>query len=326
MMDHSKLIGELSDGHPRTIADLCRDLEVCPEAIRDAIRDLTDSGLPLVDMRSDVFRLLHTIEPLDCRLIRENITERLLCGITNLEILHQVDSTNARLMRFVSPGDSGIRVCLAEMQTGGRGRRGRTWMSPYAAGIYLSVRQHVLPGRRCLGALSPLLAVNLAGTLEGLGVEGIRVKWPNDLVREGRKLGGILIETRVHGDGGLTVVTGVGLNYRFPAAWTERTDQPIVDLYEVMSGSPVSRNLVAAVIITTVADTVSGMASLDVKDLPLRWRNRDSTMGKVVELRATGGLVRGCSEGIDHKGRLLLRTNNGIEHFEVGDMTLRPAK
>ncbi|MEA3411697.1 MAG: biotin--[acetyl-CoA-carboxylase] ligase [Pseudomonadota bacterium] len=326
MMDHSKLIGELSDGHPRAIADLCRDLGVCPEEIRDAIRDLTDSGLPLVNMRSDVIRLLHAVEPLDSWLIQENMPERLRRGITNLEILHQVDSTSARLMRFVSPGDSGIRVCLAETQTGGRGRRGRTWISPYGAGVYLSVRQHIVPGKRCLGALSPLLAVNLADALDEFGVEGVRVKWPNDLVREGRKLGGILIETRVHGDGSLTVVTGMGLNYRFPAAWIGRTDQPIVDLYEVMSGRPVSRNLVAAAIIATVADTVSGVASLDVNDLPLRWRNRDSTMGKVVELRTSDRLVRGYSEGIDHKGRLLLRTNGGTEHFEVGDVTLRPAK
>lgn len=326
MTDHARLIVELSDGRPRTLAGLSEDLGTPPEGILAAFRELSDRGISVVRLDANKYCLAHAIEPLDSGLIRESLPEQVRRKVVDLDVQQRVDSTNARLMRFSSHDVSGVRVCLAEMQTGGRGRRGREWLSPYAGGVYLSVRQHVVPGQRHLGALSPLLALNLADALRGLGARGIGVKWPNDLVRSGRKLGGILIETRVYADQSVTVVCGVGVNYRFPPEWSSRSDQPIVDLHEIMPRNLVSRNRVAAVIIATVVDTVCGMAWHGVRDLPVRWRVRDDMVGKVVELReGNGKTVRGCSAGIDCSGRIVLHTERGQESFALGDVSLREA-
>ena len=327
MTDHARLIVELSDGRPRTLAGLSQELGTHPEGILAAFRELSDSGISVVRLEANKYCLAHAIEPLDSGLIRESLPEQVRREVEDLDVQQRVDSTNARLMRISSHDVTGIRVCLAEMQTGGRGRRGREWLSPYAGGVYLSVRQHVVPGKRRLGALSPLLALNLADALGELGARGLGVKWPNDLVHSGRKLGGILIETRVHADQNVTVVCGVGVNYRFPPEWSSRTDQPIVDLHEIMPRNLVSRNRVAAVIIANVVDTVCGMASHGVRDLPVRWRIRDELVGKVVELREGNGktTVRGYSTGIDSSGRIVLQTERGLESFELGDVSLREA-
>jgi BirA family transcriptional regulator, biotin operon repressor / biotin---[acetyl-CoA-carboxylase] ligase len=249
-----------------------------------------------------------------------------------LFFLRTTVSTNDVAARLAVAGASDGTTIVAETQTAGRGRLGRTWFSPPGAGLYVSVVMRMAPlagggqtGPR-YGAPVPLPArlTLLAGvaladavrTATGLPAE---IKWPNDLVFGGRKLAGILAEAAAS-DGTLEyIVLGVGINIRavtYPPEISNRASSLEAEL-----GRSVDRGAVLAELLANLSRAQDALARDDVTSWFTRWRSLSpSSDGAAIEWRAPDGLRRGRTNGLDVDGSLLVQANRGVERVVAGEI------
>jgi BirA family biotin operon repressor/biotin-[acetyl-CoA-carboxylase] ligase len=242
--------------------------------------------------------------------------------IGRLDILPEIDSTNRYLMTRIADGAIAGDVCLAEYQSAGRGRQGRRWLSPFAANIYLSLLWHFPAAVEGLAGLGLAVGVAVLEACHGLGATAVRLKWPNDLVWQGRKLAGVLLELRSSPEGGCHVVIGVGLNVRMPGHDTMTIDQPWTDLEQVLSRS-ISRNRVAAAVLTELVAGLERFRYDGVAPFLARWRDVDDLLDRPISLHASGMMVEGIARGIDDYGALRVEHNGRVNSYLVGDVSVR---
>lgn len=218
------------------------------------------------------------------------------------------------------PGDAPA-ACLAEAQTGGRGRRGRTWRSPLGAGIYLSLAAGVARPAGELGGLSLALGVGAAEALEPWAPGPVGLKWPNDLVLGGAKLGGILVESVPHGEG-CRVIAGIGVNLRLPGAERAALGRPVAEL-----GPPAlaARNRIAAALIDAFGAALERFAGEGFAAFAARWAARDVARGREVLVTGAGEALRGTACGVDGEGALLVRSGAATQAVRAGEISLRLA-
>lgn len=230
--------------------------------------------------------------------------------------LDAIDSTNRVALELAASGKAAGTVVLAATQTAGRGRLGKRWESPPGCGLYFSL---ILRPRLKLADLPQLtLAVGLGAAMAVEGVTGLRVllKWPNDLLLEGRKIGGILCETgSLQQDGEPVVVVGVGLNVAtpitaFPEALRKRATSLLIQAGRIFPEEELLAAMLAAVEAQANRLECQGLAPV-LAD----WRQRDATLGQELTWVSTAGtLVHGISLGVDDEGRLRIRDAAGQVH------------
>ena len=261
-------------------------------------------------------------EPLDRERIESLLAGNGAASAGRVEVLEAVDSTNERLLR--RPGPVHAVVCIAERQTAGRGRGGRSWHAEPGGGILLSIGWEFGPGKAPLGA-SLAAGVAVAEALEQFGIEGVGLKWPNDLLAGRRKLGGILVELRRTGHGACRCVVGLGLNVRMGATADAVIDQPWIDLAEMGHGG-IDRNLLAAAIITRLCAGLERFAAEGFAPLRGAWLARHVHQGRRVTVSGPRGATCGTVVGVDDEGALLLRDAKGtLRRMLAGDVSLREA-
>lgn len=233
-----------------------------------------------------------------------------------VRVVEQCGSTNTELL---ANRLAGTVLLAAETQTGGRGRRGRRWESLPGAGITFSLARSVARPRREMAALSLVAGVAAAKALRSLGVSQASLKWPNDLLADGGKLGGILVETKTLGGATLAVV-GIGINYRRDPALVRRLRRSVASLEESMSPLP-SRNR----IIRRIAEMLlEGLRAFDVQGLDAAredWLALHAHAGQRVRVRlANGRTLSGIAAGLDMDGGLQLRTRSGMRAIRSGQV------
>jgi BirA family biotin operon repressor/biotin-[acetyl-CoA-carboxylase] ligase len=243
-------------------------------------------------------------------------------------------STNDVAARFADAGATDGTTVIAETQTSGRGRQGRTWFSPPGAGLYVSVvvrlgkldrggsgqdRQAAFASVPLPARLTLLTGVALAEAVrEATGLPA-EIKWPNDLVFGGRKLGGILAEAAAR-DGVIDhIIVGVGINVR-PVAYPPEIQSRASSL-EAELGRPVDRGAVLAAFLVKLGQALAALRQDDVAEWFGRWRRMaPSAVGALVEWRAPDGLRRGRTAGLDDDGALLVEADRGIERVMAGEV------
>jgi len=236
--------------------------------------------------------------------------------------LPEVLSTNALARELAQRGSPEGTLVVAESQTGGRGRLGRSWVSP-PGGIWLSLllRPSQDPARAPLQTLLAAVALREAlAAAEGLEAA---IKWPNDLLIRGKKVAGILAEMGT-GDGGLNyLVAGVGINANFPA---NRLPEPLrgkAGTLQDLLGRPLERPRLLAAFLKTWEDCYHQAAREGYEDILKRWRRSSLTLGKRVSLDTGEGQVTGRALDIDERGGLVLETGRGrTRTFLAGEVTL----
>ncbi|MGH8454860.1 MAG: bifunctional biotin--[acetyl-CoA-carboxylase] ligase/biotin operon repressor BirA [Nevskiales bacterium] len=316
----------LSDGHWHSGQDLARVLGISRAAVWQRLQALAEWGLELHAVRGRGYRLAQPLELLDVTEIRRHLSADACQRLASIDLYPVLDSTNAWLM--VQPGDGEARLCLAEYQTAGRGRRGRDWRSPFGANLYLSLAWHFAEMPSKFSALGLVIGVSLAEALAALGASGVGLKWPNDLLWQGRKLAGILIEHRGEGGGPARVVVGVGLNLSMTAAQAENIGQPWTTLAEVLhadSRELPGRNVLSASIVDALVRALDEFSAQGFTDIARRWMKHDLTEGKSVNLEHDGQVISGIARGIDDDGALLLEVAGRTQRFLSGDLSLRLA-
>ena len=318
-MKSKALLKLLSDGQVHSGESLAAHLGVSRTAIWKQIRRAIDEGVEIVTIRGHGYRLTSRVDLLD----RGSVLQCLVPSrreALSLNVLDEVDSTNAEVIRQMAAGAGKIPVAIADCQTAGRGRRGRVWQSPRGENLYLSMGLTFHGGFGVLDGLSLVLGIAVANALEQLGVPEVGLKWPNDIFLPDGKLGGILVELQGELEEGVVqVIVGIGLNVHMSRA--EGVDQPWSSLTRARPEVEWSRNQIAGAIIDAVLDTVPIFSDLGFRGFREPWQQRDIFMGK--PLQARGGDVEGVGCGIDDNGNYQIRTADGIVPVRAGEISLR---
>ena len=316
---------ELAAGGFRSGAVLARRLGVTRNAIWKAVRSLHDLGLTIHAVPRRGYRMPVPCEPLDAAAIRAALSAESRRRVRRLEVVWSVESTNAALLARSDVPQELADVLVAEYQTAGRGRLGRTWLAPPGGSICLSIGWTFpeLPAE--LPALGLAVGVCTLRALRSHVSRRLALKWPNDLVLEDSKLGGILIEMRAESAGPAYVVIGIGLNLALGAQLLEQivaTGTRAGDLASA-GADPLRRNALTGRLAT---ETIEGLVRFRHEGLrPFldEWRAADSLCGRAVTIRSAQSSWRGIARGIDESGALLVETPRGLQRVLSGDVSVR---
>lgn len=311
------LLAILSDGGFHSGEELGTQLGVTRAAVWKQLKKLESLNIPLSSVKGKGYRLSDAIQLLDEDKIKNSIDGRLDC----LEVLLNTDSTNSYLLNK-APDHMGKRYAvLAEKQEGGRGRRGRTWVSPFGKNIYLSMLWSFNGGISSLEGLSLVVAIAVERALTALGLKGAKLKWPNDVYLDNKKLAGILLEVSGEYSGHCQVVIGIGLNIRLSEYDAESIDQPWAQLSENLQET--NRNTIAASIISHLIKAVEEFDKFGFESFNDYWTERDAFLNQEVNLILPNLTRSGIAKGVNSKGELLLATDNGLETINAGELSLR---
>jgi BirA family biotin operon repressor/biotin-[acetyl-CoA-carboxylase] ligase len=225
------------------------------------------------------------------------------------------------------PAAAKLDVCIAEFQSAGRGRRGRRWIAPLGSGIALSVGWQFAAVPTEPSALTLAVGVAVRRALARTAGLSIALKWPNDLVFDERKLGGILLELKAEAHGGAHVVAGVGLNVALPESLLPSlSDWPrgAIDLKTALGAEPPPRVVLAAALLNELATLFAEYPTKGFAAYRTEWRSADFLRGRPVRLDEPAGRLFGTALGIDADGALILETVAGERRRVVaGDVSVR---
>jgi len=321
MIPNAYVLRVLSDGEFHSGEELGSLLGVSRAAVWKQLQQFEPFGLLIESVRGRGYRIPGGLDLLDHTVIVESLTGGWADRNFDFQVLDCVDSTNAYLMAHDVNTD--IAACVAEYQAAGRGRRGRVWVSPYAASLYLSVRRRFESGVAALEGLSLAVGVVLVKMLRGFGYENVKLKWPNDLLVEGAKLGGVLIEISGDPSGAVDVVVGVGINVRVPSKYADSIDQQWTDLSSLSSGRTPLRNKLTAASLAAITDLLETFEGDGFEAYRGEWNAMDFCVGQKVEIRLGMEQKFGIARGVDTKGSLLLEHEGGLMTFSGGEISLR---
>ena len=315
------ILRQLSDGAFHSGADIANHSGASRATVRQALKGLSEAGVDLLCIPGQGYRLREPIEWLDRQVLSFALGEH--ASWFNLEILDQVDSTNRVLLQKSALGAPHGSCVAAELQTAGRGRRGRAWFAGIGGGVVFSVLWRFEQGAGFLSGLGLAVGVAVIRALYAGGVAGVVLKWPNDVLYQYRKLAGILIETQGDILGPCAVVIGIGLNLKLSEAVLNRIDQPAVDVFSITRQTP-QRNRIMALILTHLADVLSEFAQQGFSGLREEWKNYHVYQDKHVRLLMPDGMQReGKLLDVENDGALLLETPDGLGRFMAGEISLR---
>ncbi|MFZ5622049.1 MAG: bifunctional biotin--[acetyl-CoA-carboxylase] ligase/biotin operon repressor BirA [Pseudomonadota bacterium] len=324
MTAYLPLLQLLADGRFHSGEALGRRLGVTRAAIWKQLKVLAALGLKIQSVRGRGYRLEHPIELLDPDVIRDSLSPATRSCLPRIDVFPQIDSTNTYLKKCALLDAQAGTVCLAEWQTAGRGRRGREWISPFGGNLYLSVLWRFAGGPGTIGGFSLVIGVALARALRGVTGSGIGLKWPNDLLWQGRKLAGVLVELAGEAGGPSHAVVGIGVNVRMPDRAAEAVDQPWVDLFRMCGDTP-SRNGLAARILDELVQAVTTFELHGFAPFVDAWREFDVIAGRPVQLHLPNEIVRGEARGIDASGAFVVQVGAELRRFASGEISLRMA-
>lgn len=311
----------LADGEFHSGEDIGGVLGVSRAAVWKHLQKLEGFGVELSSVKGRGYRIEGGLDLLDEEKIKTNLASG---ECLDLSVFAQLDSTNSFLMRQQNPAR---QVCLAEFQSAGRGRRGRTWVSPLAQNIYCSIGWEFDGGVAVLEGLSLAIGVAIARTLQRVGVSDLKLKWPNDVLYQNKKLAGILIEVMGDPVGCCQVVVGVGLNVAMQYNQTKEIDQPWTALNSILveQAKPVvERNHLAAAMIDNLIATLRDYHQLGFSRYHSEWMRQGAYLGQHVVLRNGQQVLMGTFSGVTATGALCLNTGMGEQIFHGGEISLRP--
>jgi BirA family biotin operon repressor/biotin-[acetyl-CoA-carboxylase] ligase len=316
-----RLLLERLQRGPATGVELAQAAGVTRGAIWERMQALRAAGIEISARPGRGYALAQPLELLDRERISALLTPAVQAMRPSLQLCFETASTQT--LAASAPPEQGIAIWLAERQTAGQGRRGRTWVSPLAAHLSMSVARRFQRGFAALSGLSLVVGVAVAEALHALGYPQVRLKWPNDLWVDGRKLGGILIQLRGEAAGPCDAVIGLGINVRMPATFAARIDQPWCDLDALAHVVPTSRNALAAGVINTLLPALEQFERDGLTPFLPRWRALDALPGKPVRVLEGRDARDGIACGIDDQGALRVQHEDGERRYHGGEVSVR---
>lgn len=324
-----RLARRLGDGRFHSGQSLANEFGVSRTTVWNALQGLRERDLELQAVRGKGYRLAFPVDWFEQERVLANL-ELSVRRRVSVQVLAEADSTNNRLLAIPPPEPGEARVCLAEFQTQGRGRSGRRWLSPPGSGICLSLAWQFARPPGNLSALSIEAGLAVRQALLSTGIPGVMLKWPNDLVVNGGKLGGLLLELRAEGNGPCHAVIGVGINFRLPRGIGREVELSggltPVDLNEVCDGEMPDRNALVAKIVGLLFRRLEMFAAGALERQTSEWRAADALFGRTVTIATGQGNLVGRAVGFDRDGALRLDRGGKIERITAGDVRVRPGQ
>ncbi|WP_226649522.1 bifunctional biotin--[acetyl-CoA-carboxylase] ligase/biotin operon repressor BirA [Microbulbifer variabilis] len=311
----------LADGEVHSGEALGAALGVSRAAVWKQLQKLEQYGLVLESIKGQGYRLPGGLDLLSAEKIYSALGEESGALLRKLILFDEVDSTNTRLLSLMEKGEGHAVALLSERQSAGRGRRGRQWISPYGAGISLSIGWEFNGGVQCLEGLSLAVGVAIARALARFSVPDVRLKWPNDVWCHGRKLSGVLLELKGDLTDRCAVVIGIGLNSGLRSESAAAIDQPWADLQQVKPG--ISRNQLVAAMLAELLPLLQNYTEQGFSAYREAWMQLDQFAGQKVTLQAGTQTWSGIAAGVSEKGALKLNIDGEEQHFHGGEISLR---
>jgi BirA family biotin operon repressor/biotin-[acetyl-CoA-carboxylase] ligase len=307
-------------------AQLAEQLCVTRGAVWKAATQLRALGLEIEALPRQGYRLARPCSSLDSDTIVAALPATLRSQLRTGQCQWQLPSTNAALLARGNLQPGQFDFLTAELQTAGRGRRGRQWLAPPGGALCLSWSWSfdVLPPQG--GALGLMIGVTALRALRSLGLAGIQLKWPNDLVSAHGKLGGILVELRSEAGGPLHLVCGIGLNLQLPASVVEAvaaSGNRATDLAQ-LSDTPPDRNQLAAALLQHGIAGLQHFGQAGLEPFRDDFTAADALRDLPVVARGAAGDLHGIARGIDAEGALLIQTADGLQRVLSADVSVRP--
>jgi BirA family transcriptional regulator, biotin operon repressor / biotin---[acetyl-CoA-carboxylase] ligase len=304
----------LADGslHPAATLGVSRS------ALRDAILDLRNHGMAVQAVRGRGYCLVNGAD----LIVPEAVAARLAASgsAVTFALLDQCASTNAELLARAGRGAPSGSALACELQTAGRGRRGNQWLSGLATGLTFSLLWRYGRNGTELAGLSLAAGVACVRALEALGMTGVRLKWPNDLMLGRRKLGGILVEVAGELRGPSAAVVGIGINVRHSQAVSVPLGRPVTELAEIRADLP-SRSVLLGEVLAQLAAALETFGGRGFAAFRAEWMALHAQQDERIRVALSGGTAaEGVALGVDEDGALLLRTDAGVERLHSGEV------
>lgn len=319
-----KLLTLLNDGNFHSASALGKELGVTCSAVGKLIKQLEKIGIEVEAKINQGYKIAQCLEFLDKEKIGQYLTAPHKKYLDKIVIFDEIPSTNSYLIELAkNTPNCGERICLAEGQTAGRGRLGRQWFSPYAKNIYLSLLWHFAKEPHELGGLSIAVAVATLEALQRYGIrQDIKLKWPNDILWQQRKLAGILIEISGVAHNVCGAVIGIGLNVNISKALGQNIGQPWCDVAEIINATP-QRNKLVGLLIDQLLTAVALFQREGLEPFIEKWRELDISYGRQVTIITPQEQITGIARGINEKGHFMLQDKFGkMRSFVAGEVSL----
>jgi BirA family biotin operon repressor/biotin-[acetyl-CoA-carboxylase] ligase len=320
-----RVFQRLDDRDFRSGETLAAELRVTRAAVWKAVEQLRELGVALDAQTSKGYRLASGTSALDAQRIEARLPAAVRGQVEALHVEWSLESTNTKLLESLPPAAGNAAVVLAEHQTGGRGRRGRSWIAPPGGAICLSLAWQYADLPADLSALSLVVGLASVAALAELGVEGVRLKWPNDLVTARGKLGGILIEMRAEAGGPVHLVIGIGLNVVLDDAVRAAVHASgnVADDLQAHRRPVPDRNVVVAALLARLVPALEEFPRHGLVPHLEHWNEHDALKDLEVRVENLGETTRGIARGVDAHGALLVETPAGVQRFISGEVSVR---
>jgi BirA family biotin operon repressor/biotin-[acetyl-CoA-carboxylase] ligase len=310
----------LGDGEVHSGEMLGQILGISRASVSNALTDADTLGLVLQKVRGRGYRLVTPVE----WLVRERVNAHLggEGPCFDIQIVDQTGSTNTDLFNHAMHGARSGSVLATELQTQGRGRRGRPWYSSLGGGLTFSMLWRFDQGAGFLSGLSLVVGIAVARVLRNHGATDVMLKWPNDVLWRHLKLAGVLIELAGDVMGPTAAIIGIGINLRLAPSVRERIDQPAADLEKI--GISTERNALFAEILVELQAVLSRFSTDGFASFSEEWNQLHAYQDKMVRMRMPDNSeVEGRVQSIGDDGALLLHTRTGLRKFYGGELSLR---
>lgn len=313
-----RLLSLLADGQYRSGNSLAAILDISSSALRKELDKLSALGIAIQSSRGRGYRINGGLDLLDEQFIANELSS---LNYDRIDVLDSVDSTNRVAQTRMSDGCRKVLVA-AEYQGQGRGRRGRQWVSPFAANLYLSLGCQFKGGAAALQGLSLAVGLAVQQALSSLAVTGVQLKWPNDLLLEKRKLGGVLIELAGDLTGECSAVIGVGINVKMPDSVNSSIDQEWSDLGNYMSGT-LTRSQLLIEIVRSLTQLLNEFETKGFSAYAQQWQAVHAFQDYPVRLLMGHAEVEGICRGVDAQGEVLVEVEGKLNRYSAGEISLR---
>lgn len=315
------LLRRMSNGRFHSGQALAHEFNLSRSSIFNALSQAESMGLKIHAVRGRGYRMPEPVEWLDGATVADHLGT--VAEAYTIHVLDSVDSTNAALMAAALNGAVDGTLICTEHQQSGKGRRGRQWHSVLGGSLTFSVLWRFENGLQSLSGLSLAVGLAIARAVNRHSRHPVRLKWPNDVLVDYRKLAGILVEVQGDMHGAAFAVVGVGLNVRMSGAQRDAVDQAVVDLAEM--GVAVGRNRLLADCLLELHAVLSLFRQHGFASLREDWLKLDAYAGRAVALALPDARsVRGMASGVDETGAFLLRDAQAtLRPYSGGEISLR---
>lgn len=319
-VDNAAIISALLTG-PKTGVELAAEFGITRAAVWKRIQLLRDRGLQISILANRAYALAQPTPMMSAEGIRAALNAQTRAQLRHLQVEFDVPSTQTLAMAAPTP-DTGMAVWVAETQSQGQGRRGKQWCSPPLANIYCSINRRFPGSVAAMNGFSLACAVLLVRSLRAQGIEGLTLKWPNDIWLYGKKCAGLLIQLRGESGGPCDATIGFGLNVGLSVEAGATIDQPWTAIVRHYPGSW-DRNRMLAEVLNTFQTGFEIFQREGLAAFLHDWQACDGLSGQALVLEDGQRRIEGVSHGIDRNGALLLETAHGIQSFHSGELSVK---